>query len=142
MEEDAFSQRLRRLEERLAAARATRVEPRSAGAEKYTQSSLAWRMVIEMVSGMGLGLAIGYGLDALLGTRPVLLVIFTLLGFAAGVRTMLRTADEVRAGRAEGALLGRPKGRPDEASQDAQSPRGRRAAADDEESGPAGPRES
>jgi ATP synthase protein I len=141
MEEDAFSQRLRRLEERLAAAKATRVEPRSRGAEKYTQSSLAWRMVIEMVSGMGLGLAIGYGLDALLGTRPALLVIFSLLGFAAGVRTMLRTADEVRTGRAEGALLGRPAGRPGESPQ-AAAPQGQRDAAVSEESGPAGPRGS
>ena len=53
-------------------------------------------MVIELVVGMVLGLAIGFGLDALFGTRPVFLVVFALLGFAAGVRTMLRTADEVQ----------------------------------------------
>jgi len=33
------------------------------------------------------------------------LVLFALLGFAAGVRTMMRTADEVNSRRAEGALL-------------------------------------
>lgn len=61
-------------------------------------------MVIELVVGMGLGLAIGYGLDALFGTRPIFLVVFALLGFAAGIRTMLRTAEEVRSGRGEAAL--------------------------------------
>ena len=62
-------------------------------------------MVIELVVGMLLGLAIGFGLDALFGTRPVFLVVFALLGFAAGVRTMLRTAEEVRRGRGEAALM-------------------------------------
>ena len=52
-----------------------------------------------MVSGLGIGLGIGYGLDALFGTRPLMLVIFTLLGFAAGVRVMLRTAREVESER-------------------------------------------
>jgi ATP synthase protein I len=105
MAEDPFSERLRRLEDRIAAARASQAEPVSAHRGEFTQGSLAWRMVIELVVGMLLGLAIGYGLDSLFGTRPVFLVVFALLGFAAGIRTMLRTADEVRRKRAEGALL-------------------------------------
>ena len=52
----------------------------------------AWRMVIELVSGM----AIGYGLDVLFGTLPILMIVFTLLGFVAGVRTMLSTAREIQ----------------------------------------------
>ncbi len=56
---------------------------------------MAWRMVIELVSGLGIGFAIGYGLDWLLGTTPWLLVIFILAGFAAGVKTMLGTAREM-----------------------------------------------
>ena len=59
-------------------------------------------MVIELVVGMVLGLAIGFGLDALFGTRPIFLVVFALLGFAAGVRTMLRTAEEVQSGQRRG----------------------------------------
>jgi ATP synthase protein I len=105
MAEDPFAERLRRLEDRIAAARATREAPASAHRGEFTQGSLAWRMVIELVVGMLLGLGIGYGLDSLFGTRPVFLVVFALLGFAAGIRTMLRTADEVRRKRAEGALL-------------------------------------
>jgi ATP synthase protein I len=106
MEEDSFSRRLKSLGDRIDAARTASEPPKRSGAQgKYTQGSLAWRMVTELVSGMLLGLGIGYGLDALLGTRPVFLVVFALLGFAAGVRTMMRTANEVRTGRAEGALL-------------------------------------
>jgi ATP synthase protein I len=106
MEKDAFSERLKRLEDRIEAARTARAEPRSSGHRgEFTQGSLAWRMVIELVVGMVLGLAIGLGLDSLFGTRPVFLVLFALLGFAAGVRTMMRTAGEVTNKRSEGALL-------------------------------------
>lgn len=104
MAEEPFSDRLKRLEERIARAKATREPPRSHRGE-FTQGSLAWRMVTELVVGMGLGLAIGLGLDALFGTRPVFLVVFALLGFAGGVRTMLRTADEVKRGRGEAVLM-------------------------------------
>ncbi len=55
-----------------------------------------WRMVTELVVGMLMGLGIGYGLDHLLGTLPLFLIIFIMLGFAAGVRTMMRTAEEVQ----------------------------------------------
>ena len=106
MADESFSDRLKRLEDRIAAAKARRA-PRPRGHGDMTQGSLAWRMVIELVVGMVLGLAIGWGIDAALGTRPVFLVIFALLGFAAGVRTMMRTANEVRSGKGEAALMRR-----------------------------------
>jgi ATP synthase protein I len=53
-------------------------------------------MVTELVVGMLMGLGIGYGLDHLFGTMPLFLIIFTILGFAAGVRTMMRSAEEVQ----------------------------------------------
>jgi ATP synthase protein I len=52
-------------------------------------------MVVELVTGMVLGLAIGFGLDVLFGTRPIFLVIFSLLGFGAGIRVMLGTARQM-----------------------------------------------
>jgi ATP synthase protein I len=119
MAEDPFAERLKRLEERLEKAREQRKEPERRPSE-YQKSSLAWRMVIELVVGMFLGVGIGFGLDELFGTRPVFLVTFALLGFAAGVRTMLRTADEVRNHRAEGALMG-PK--PENSETDPKDPR-------------------
>ncbi|PZQ46670.1 MAG: F0F1 ATP synthase subunit I [Rhodovulum sulfidophilum] len=119
MAEDPFADRLKRLEDRLSKAHEQRKEPERRPSE-YEKSSLAWRMVIELVVGMALGVGIGYGLDELFGTRPVFLVIFALLGFGAGVRTMLRTADEVKNHRAEGALLG-PK--PEKTKTDPEDPR-------------------
>ncbi len=59
------------------------------------QAHLAWRMVIDLVVGVGVGAAVGFGLDHLLGTLPILMAVFTLLGLAAGVNLMLRTAREV-----------------------------------------------
>ena len=64
--------------------------------EHYSQAQLAWRMVIELVAGLGIGFGIGYGLDVLIGTRPWLMVVFTILGFIAGVKTMIRSAEEVQ----------------------------------------------
>jgi ATP synthase protein I len=88
--------RLKALEERLEAAR-KRAEPEKPHMEEhYSQAQLAWRMVIELVAGLGIGFGIGFGLDAVLGTRPWLMVIFTLLGFVAGVKTMIRSAEEVQ----------------------------------------------
>ena len=63
--------------------------------DHHSQAQAGWRMVTELVTGVLLGFAIGFGLDKLFGTLPILLIVFTLLGFAAGIRVMLRTAREV-----------------------------------------------
>ena len=98
MDEDANRARLDALEKRIAAAKG--VVPEKAHQENdYSQAQLAWRMVIELVAGIVIGFGIGYGLDVLLGTMPVFLVLFILAGFAAGVKTMLRSAKEVQARR-------------------------------------------
>lgn len=95
MTEDDQKQRLARLEARIAEARKAQ-EPKPRADEHYSQANLAWRMVIELVAGLGIGFSIGYGLDSLFGTIPFLLVTFTLLGLAAGVKTMLRSAKEIQ----------------------------------------------
>lgn len=105
MADDLDPDRLSALEEKLNAAR-KRQEPAPRSESKYTAASLAWRMVIELVVGMALGVGIGFGLDSLFGTLPIFLMIFAMLGFAAGIRVMMRTAAEVKNKRAEGALLG------------------------------------
>lgn len=87
--------RLAALEARLAAAKGQGPAP-TPGADKYSQASLAWRMVIELVAGLLIGFGMGYGIDWALGTTPIFLVIFLLLGLAAGIRTMLRSAQEVQ----------------------------------------------
>lgn len=64
--------------------------------EHYSRANLAWRMVIELVAGLAIGFGIGYGLDRLFGTLPIFLVLFIFLGLAAGIKTMLRSAQEVQ----------------------------------------------
>ena len=85
--------RLRDLEERL-----SHLTPRPEGERpkaSYDQAHIAWRMVIELVVGIGLGFGIGFGLDYLFGTTPLLMILFIFLGFAAGIKTMMRTASEL-----------------------------------------------
>ena len=84
--------RLLDLEARLAKVKGVAPVQVSSTAKGFSQGELAWRMVIELATGIMLGTAIGYGIDALLGTLPIFLIIFSLLGFAAGIRTMLGTA--------------------------------------------------
>jgi ATP synthase protein I len=43
-----------------------------------------------------IGFCIGYGLDSLFGTLPSFRVWFVLLGFAGGVKTMLRSAHDIQ----------------------------------------------
>lgn len=101
MADQSHRDRLKQLEDRIAKAHKAR-EPEPSRSSKYEATSLAWRMVLELVIGMGLGCLIGYGLDWLFGTLPIFLMIFALLGFAAGVRTMMRSAEEVQRGRGPG----------------------------------------
>jgi ATP synthase protein I len=53
--------------------------------------SLGLRVGMELVAAMVMGVAIGWGLDRLLGTRPVFLGVFILIGGAAGVLNVWRT---------------------------------------------------
>lgn len=94
---DAERARLAALEQRIAQAKAANAPRPAAAPDSHRQAQLAWRMVIELVAGLMIGFGIGYALDVLFGTMPVFLVIFILAGFAAGVKTMLRSAQEAQA---------------------------------------------
>ncbi|MFT4960220.1 MAG: ATP synthase protein I [Paracoccaceae bacterium] len=93
--DDDQKRQMAQLEERIAAARKPE-EVKSHNDEHYNLAHLAWRMVIELVVGLGIGFGVGYGLDRLLGTIPIFLVLFTLLGMAAGIKTMMRSAAELQ----------------------------------------------
>ncbi|MEW2912561.1 AtpZ/AtpI family protein [Leisingera sp. JC11] len=95
MTDDDQKQRMAQLEEKLAAARKAQ-EPKPRADEHYSLANQAWRMVIELVAGLAIGFGIGYGLDHLFGTLPIFMVLFIMLGLAAGVKTMLRTAQEIQ----------------------------------------------
>ena len=87
------------IDARLQAIRSRReaeTRPRRAGGGKWQGAEFAWRMVIDLVAGVGVGGAIGWGLDTLVGTKPLFLLVFILLGFGAGVRVMLQSAKELQ----------------------------------------------
>ncbi len=75
-----------------AARRALEPERGPNAADKYNQLTIAWRMTLELVVGSAFGFGIGWGLDSLLGTKPLFLIVFGLLGFAAGVKLVYETA--------------------------------------------------
>ena len=54
-----------------------------------------WRMIIELVTGMLLGVSLGLGADYMIGSEPIFLIVFSLLGFMAGVKTMMATAKKM-----------------------------------------------
>ncbi|WP_299686302.1 AtpZ/AtpI family protein [uncultured Tateyamaria sp.] len=89
------SDRLQALQARIDAAKEVHA-PKPRTPDPHSQAQLAWRMVIELVAGLGIGFGVGYGLDALFGTSPFLMIIFIFLGFAAGIKTMMRSAQEVQ----------------------------------------------
>jgi ATP synthase protein I len=87
--------RLKALEQKLQKIKGKEPPPRTNTVKGFSQGEVAWRMVIELATGIMLGTAIGYGIDVLFGTLPIFLVIFSLFGFAAGVKTMLGSAREL-----------------------------------------------
>lgn len=86
---------LDKLAGRIEAAKASK-GPERRHENHHSAAGAAWRMVIELVVGLGMGFGIGFGLDRLFGTIPIFLILFTLIGFAAGVRTMMRSAKELQ----------------------------------------------
>jgi len=98
--------RLRALDKRLQQVKGKEPPAQTNTAKGFSQGEVAWRMVIELATGIMLGSGIGYGLDVLFGTLPILLIIFSLLGFAAGIRTMLGTAKELGKTKAAPAAKG------------------------------------
>lgn len=89
--------RLKALDARLRAARGQGRRAASRGEGHLTQVQAGWRMVTELIAGIGIGFAMGWGLDSLAGTAPLFIVALTLLGFAAGIKVMLSTAAEITA---------------------------------------------
>lgn len=95
MSDPTQQDRLKALEERINQAKAE--APAGHHMKKdYSQAQHAWRMVTELVAGLLIGFVIGFGLDYAFGTQPIFLVIFILLGFAAGVKTVIGSAQELQ----------------------------------------------
>jgi ATP synthase protein I len=96
-EEAALSARLQRLNERLARDQAGR-SSESPGEDRATTASgyaRGFRLSSELVAGVLVGAGLGWLIDRLLGISPWGLIIFLLLGFAAGVLNVMRSAGVV-----------------------------------------------
>lgn len=84
---------LRRLQTRLDEVRRREAakNPQSAP----TPMGVAFRFGTEMIAGIAVGGALGWGIDWLAGTRPVFLIVMFVLGAAAGVLNVMRAAKEM-----------------------------------------------
>ncbi|HET7850759.1 MAG TPA: AtpZ/AtpI family protein [Pseudolabrys sp.] len=95
-DEAALSARLQRLGERLAKAN----RPSEQGSDPRPNANASgfargFRLSTELVAGVAVGAFIGWLLDRWLGISPWGLIVFLLLGFAAGVLNVMRAAGVV-----------------------------------------------
>lgn len=96
-DEAALSARLQRLGDRLKVT--SRPSENVAGPRQTADPSAmarGFRMSTELVAGVVVGAVIGWLLDRWLGISPWGLIVFLLLGFAAGVLNVMRAAGVVR----------------------------------------------
>ncbi|MGQ0672349.1 MAG: AtpZ/AtpI family protein [Hyphomicrobium sp.] len=95
-ERAAFRRRAEQLGQKLDTAKAQHAPPpdqRARGAAYGKASKIA----IELVVGILVGGFLGRVFDTYLGTAPWLMVLFLLLGFAAGLMNVIRTARRMQA---------------------------------------------
>src|ERR1700704_2986900 len=97
--EAALSARLGSLDQRLSEIRGSRKigtgqsgNEQDAAQAKASAMAVGLRLSSELVAGVLVGAALGWGFDRLLSTSPWGLIVFLLLGFTAGVMNVMRTA--------------------------------------------------
>lgn len=93
-DDDPESRRLQELERKLQQARASR-ETKPAPESRQSQMGIAFRLVAELVAAVVVGGAIGWALDRVFRTAPILLIVMFFAGVATGFRNVLRTAREM-----------------------------------------------
>src|SRR5919198_735233 len=98
-DEAALSARLGSLDQRLSEFRDNRkVETDRSGTENGDSAARAsamargFQLSSELIAGVVVGAALGWGFDKLLSTSPFGLIVFFLLGFVAGVVNVVRSA--------------------------------------------------
>jgi ATP synthase protein I len=87
---------LNKLDAQLKAARERSPEPVSRSGPTGDSAGMAtgMRLSAELLAGVLLGLGVGWGLDRWLGTAPWLLLVFLLLGTAAGILNVIRSGNK------------------------------------------------
>lgn len=92
---DPDDRRLRELAAKVRAAQ--RDEQKRHGPATVSSGARGYRMATDFIAAVLVGAGIGFGLDWLFGTVPWLMIGMTLLGFAAGVRMVMRLAEAAMA---------------------------------------------
>jgi len=92
---DDLDRRRRELDAALTARRPAVSEKERSGTGGMAGVGSALRMSSEFIAGIVVGAALGWAIDYYAGTSPFGLVVFLLLGFAAGVVNALRSAGMV-----------------------------------------------
>ena len=87
---DEFGRRLQEAEKR--ARQRSGNEPRGGSAQGM---GVGLRIAVELAAAVVVGVAIGLGLDRWFGTKPLFLLIFFVVGCAAGFLNVYRTAQEL-----------------------------------------------
>src|ERR1700753_4330417 len=97
--EAALSARLGSLDQRLSKIRDSRnIETDQSGsgsgdgAARASAMGRGFQLSSELIAGVVVGALIGWGFDRLLSTSPFGMIVFLLLGFAAGVVNVIRSA--------------------------------------------------
>ena len=109
---------LKDFDARLKAARQRQEEASGSAREKRAGASgigVGFRLAIELVTALVVGVAIGYGLDRWLGTAPLFLIVFFFLGSAAGFLNVYRASS------GHGYAVGYRKVDEDDAAKDAET---------------------
>lgn len=95
-----FERRVSELNKKLGKVRADKAaEAESHGGSAVGGRGMSYGLKIgsEFVGAILVGAAIGYGLDLLLGSKPWLMLLFFVLGFAAGVLNVMRGYQRLQA---------------------------------------------
>ena len=90
-----LERRRRALEASLQTKRPARADAESARAGGKTGYGQALKLSSEFIAGIAVGAGIGWAIDRVAGTSPWGLIVFLLLGFAAGVLNVMRSAGMV-----------------------------------------------
>lgn len=90
---------LKDLQQRLKAAQAKTEEPVRAAAGTRAGSGMAvgLQIAVELIAGIAIGVGLGWFLDGWLGTKPWMLLVFTIVGFVAGLMNVIRRAKQLEA---------------------------------------------
>lgn len=85
-----FNERLAHMEQKLAPKNTPR---KTAALSEDSALGMAFRIASDLVAGVAVGLGSGYELDRWTGRKPAFMIVFAMLGMAAGLRNVWRVVN-------------------------------------------------